>query len=87
MELNQIQATLISNSVDRCQIFVDKQPDRLDERWQKTDDGNGMVGRNIARRSLKKDEAESISSGFDRHQCIFPVGYAADFDFDHIVIN
>lgn len=83
MELDNIEAALICNQVDRCRLFVDKQPDRLHERWQTTNNRGRVFRRDNTGRTLKEYEAESVSSGFDRHQCIFQISYAADFDSYH----
>ena len=83
MQLHNVQTALIGNAVDDCHLLVDEQPDSLHKGGQTSDNGNGLFRRNIARGSFKKDEAESISSGFNRRKGVFDVGYAADFDFNH----
>ncbi len=83
VELHNVQTALIGNAVDDSKLFIDEQPDDLHKWWQLADYRRCLIRRNIARGSFEKDEAESVSSGFNRRKGVFDVCYAADFDSYH----
>jgi hypothetical protein len=83
VELHNVQAALVGNAVNDRQLFVNEQPDNLHKGGELADYCRCLIRRNIARGSFKKDEAESVSSGFHRRKGVFDVGYAADFDSYH----
>ena len=83
MKLYQIQSAEVGNCIYLRQVLVNKESDYLYEGGQPADYFGGLIGKDVARGLVKKHEAKSIGPGFDRHQGVFQIGYAADFYFYH----
>jgi hypothetical protein len=83
MKLHKVKAAQIGSRVNSRHILIYEEPDGLYEGGQPADYTCGLLREDMARGFMKEDEAESVSSGFRRHQGVFQVGYATDFDFYH----
>jgi len=49
------------------------------------DDSSSLFRRNIAWRCAKKNKPQSVCTGIHCQQGVIKIGYATDFNFDHML--